>query len=151
MKRKEFISTLGVGFAAVCTGCLAACGKGGSDGPSGGGGNPPPPPPTGVSFTADLNNEIKNVGDFKVSGGVILVRIAASNVVGSFTAVQQACTHEGTSIGFNANQNMFICPNHGSQFSTTGAVIQGPSTGGNIAALKKYNIAITGTTLTVTG
>lgn len=145
MKREEFLSKLGISLVAVCAGgCLAACGKGDTGSPSGG---TNVPVPTNINFTVDLNTEIKNVGDSKVVSSVIVVRTAAGNTVGSFTAVQVACTHEGTSIGYNTNQARFICPNHGSQFANSGAVLVGPAT----ASLKSFNIAIAETTMTVTG
>ncbi|MDF3077293.1 MAG: Rieske 2Fe-2S protein [Sphingobacteriaceae bacterium] len=149
MKRDEFLSQLGISFVAVCAGsCLAACGKGDTGTPSTGGGTvTPPKPPTNVGFTVDLNTELRNVGDSKVSNGVIVVRTAAGNSVSSFTAVQVACTHEGSSIGYSANQGKFVCPNHGSEFSNSGSVITGPAT----ASLKTYAIAISGTTLSVSG
>lgn len=142
MKRNEFLNTLGIGLAAVCAGgCLAACGKSESGSPKA------PSAPGNVNFTVDLNNEIKNVGESKVNSGVIVARISAGNTVASFTAVQVACTHEGTSINYNANQGQFICPNHGSRFSTSGGVLLGPAT----SNLKNYTVAISGNTLTVTG
>ncbi|MXV49861.1 Rieske 2Fe-2S domain-containing protein [Pedobacter sp. HMF7647] len=142
MKRDEFIKAFGIGVAAACTGCLAACKKSGSDSD---GGPQPPTPPANINFSIDLNSEIKNIGESKVSNGVIVVRTGPTNDVSSFTAVQVACTHEGTSINYNANQARFICPNHGSQFATTGAVLLGPAA----TSLKVYNISIQGSTLTV--
>ncbi len=146
MKRTEFLSTLGLGFAAACTGCLASCGKGGEPAP-GGGTIPPPTPPAGVNFNLDLNTDIKAVGESKITSGVIVVRIAAGNAATSFTAVQVACSHEGTSIAYNGTQGNFVCPNHGSVFNTAGVVTTGPAT----LNLKKYTIAVAGTVLTVTG
>ncbi|MGB4399540.1 MAG: Rieske 2Fe-2S domain-containing protein [Daejeonella sp.] len=146
MKRTEFLSTLGIGIAAACTGCLAACGKGG-EGDPGGGGIAPPVPPAGINFTLDLNTDIKSVGESKTTNGVIVVRLAASNEIASFTAVQVACTHEGTAIGFNGAQGNFVCPNHGSIFTPAGVVTQGPA----VINLKKYTIAIASNVLTVTG
>ncbi len=146
MKRNEFISTLGIGLAAACVGCLAACSKSDDPGPTGGGGTTNPPP-AAVSFTVDLNNEIKAVGETKTSGGVIIARIATGNVATSFSAVQVACTHEGTSINFSATQGRFVCPSHAATFTTSGAVINGPAR----INLKKYNVSITGSTLTVSG
>lgn len=144
MDRKEFLSTFGFGLAAVCAGgCLASCSKGGSDSP--GGGNPPTP--RGVNFNVDLANEIKNVGESVTKNGVIVVRLATGTAPASFTAVQVACTHQGTAINFNTPQGNFVCPNHGSQFTTAGVVLNGPAT----ANLKKYNLAISGNTMTVTG
>ncbi len=144
MDRKDFISTMGFTVAAVCTGCLAACSKsGGTSGGGTGGTNPP----ASVNFSLDLNNQLLNVGDVQVSNGVIVARIASGNTTSAFTAVQVACTHEGTSINYVAAQNQFVCPLHGSTFTTSGSVVVGPAT----RSLKKYTITITGTTLTVTG
>ena len=145
MERSEFLSTLGIGLAAACTGCLASCGKG--DEPTPGGPAPTPtPPPASTNFNMDLNTDIKSVGESKTTNGVIVVRLAAGNAVASFTAVQVACTHQGTSIEFKNAQGNFVCPNHFSEFSTSGVVTKGPAT----SNLKKYSIAITGNTLTVT-
>jgi len=73
------------------------------------------------------------------------VRVAAGNIASSFTAVQIACTHEGTSIGYNTGQGIFICPLHGSQFDKNGNVLLGPAA----ASLKHYTVTITGTALAV--
>jgi Rieske Fe-S protein len=145
MDRKEFLTTFGFGLAAICAGgCLASCSKSSTDTPGGGTGTTPP---TGVNFTVDLNNEIKNVGESVIRNGVIVVRLATGSAASSFAAVQVACTHEGTAIAFNNTQTRFICPNHGSQFTTEGAVLNGPAS----RNLKKYNIAVASNTMTVTG
>jgi cytochrome b6-f complex iron-sulfur subunit len=145
MERDEFLSKLGIGALAVCMGCsLVSCGKSGDATPSNG--NNTTTPPTGTTFSVDLNSALTAVGDSKVSNGIILVRIAAGNAVSSFTAVQVACTHEGTSINYNNGQGIFICPLHGSEFSKTGSLIQGPAT----TPLKQYAVTIAGNTLTVT-
>jgi len=146
MERKEFLAKFGIGMAAVCAGCsLYSCGSDPKDEPTPNDGNTNPPPNGGL-FTANLDSELKNVGDFKVSNGVIIVRLAAGTATSAFTAVQVACTHQGTAINFNAAQGKFICPNHGSQFSTGGTVLLGPA----VQPLKVYNVGITGNTLTVT-
>ena len=146
MERQEFLSKLGIGLAAVCAGCsLVACGgKSSNPSPSG---NAPTPPAKGSGnlFTADLNTQLPNVGDSVVQQGVILVRLSAGNTADAFTAVQVACTHQGNSIGYNTGQGIFICPAHGSEFSKTGAVVQGPAA----LPLQKYTVTVTGSTLTV--
>jgi len=145
MKRDKFLSSLGIGVAAVCVGCaFGSCSKSSdSASPSG---TPAPAPGSGTVFTADLTTELTSVGQTKSANGVILVRLAAGNVASSFTAVQIACTHQGTSINYNTSQGIFICPNHGSEFGTGGNVILGPAP----SSLQRYNVGITGTTLTVT-
>jgi nitrite reductase/ring-hydroxylating ferredoxin subunit len=143
MEREEFLSKFGLGIAAVCVGgCFAACGKSDSGTPTP---TPTPAPPAGIKFTANLLTEIMAIGESKSASGIILVRLAAGNAVTSFTAVQRACTHQGTDIDYNAAKGVFVCPNHLSEFSTAGAVLKSPAS----TNLKKYTIEITGTTLTV--
>ncbi|MGF7081332.1 ubiquinol-cytochrome c reductase iron-sulfur subunit [Mucilaginibacter sp. UYCu711] len=150
MEREEFLSKLGIGALAVCMGsCLAACSKSGNAAPSNNNGNSNgssnKPPASGTTITTDLSSSLTSVGDSKVSDGVIIVRIATGNTASAFTAVQVACTHEGTAIGYNSSQNLFICPLHGSIFSKSGAVVQGPAN----TALKQYTVTITNNMLTV--
>ncbi|MES2003397.1 MAG: Rieske 2Fe-2S domain-containing protein [Bacteroidota bacterium] len=140
MQRREFFGSLTGPVVAACAVCMGACSKSGS----GSGTN------TGAvsaNFTVDLASSLLTVGSSVVQNGVIVVRLAASNTPASFTAVQVACTHEGTSINFNSQSNNFVCPNHGSTFTTSGAVTLGPAA----MALKQYSIAINGSTMTVTG
>jgi Rieske Fe-S protein len=147
MERQEFLAKLGISMAAVCTGCsLVGCGSKNNDPAPGTTTNNPPPSGSGNVFSINLATDLQTIGSFKVASGVILVRLAADNVASSFTAVQVACTHEGTSINYNTSQGKFICPNHGSQFSTSGAVLLGPAA----ISLKKYNVTVNGDTLTVT-
>lgn len=143
MQRRDFLSDMGITIALACTGCLAACSKSASTP----GGTTPPNPPTntGFPFTIDLNSQLATVGSSLVKNGVIVVRLDAANDVSSFTAVQVACTHQGTSINYLTSLGHFKCPNHGSEFSTTGSVLLGPAT----TALKDYKIALSGTTLTI--
>lgn len=143
MERRAFLGSLTGPVAAVCAVCLGACGKSG-DAPSSG---PAPVPPANVNFTIDLNANLTTVGASMVQSGVIVVRLATGNTASSFTAVQVACTHEGTSINFNQSGNNFVCPNHGSTFTTNGNVTLGPAS----SALKKYNITIAGNIMTISG
>ena len=140
MERRKFISEVGLSVAGICAVCLGACSKSNAPGGSGG------PGPTNVNFTVDLNSNLLNIGNSIIRSGVIVVRIAAGNTASSFTAVQVNCTHEGTAIDYNTGQGIFICPNHGSRFSTNGTVLLGPAT----SNLQQYNISVVGTSLNVT-
>src|SRR5471030_2137257 len=138
MERSEFLSKFSLGMAAVCAGCsLVSCGGGSKNDNPAPGITPGAPPATGSGnlFTVDLSNDLLNVGDSKIADKVILVRLAAGNSATSFAAVQVACTHQGGTLGYNVNQGIFICPLHGSEFSTTGQVLLGPAT----TALHEYN------------
>lgn len=137
MERKEFLSTLGFSVAACACGALVSCSKS-SDSPDTGGG-------TDTPIEIDLTTSLLTVGSSLTRSGIIIVRLADTNEVASFTAVDVACTHQGTSVFFSAGSDRFICPNHGSEFSTSGSVLQGPAT----RSLKKYNVSIAGNTLSV--
>jgi len=141
MQRRDFLSDMGITIALACTGCLAACSKSASTP----GGGTTPPPNSNFPFTIDLNSQLATVGSSVVKNGVIVVRLNATNDNSSFTAVQVACTHQGTSINYLTNLGHFKCPNHGSEFSTTGSVLLGPATN----ALKVYKVELSGTTLTI--
>ena len=93
----------------------------------------------------DLSSELMNIGDSMVQHGVIVVRLAMGSDPSAFTAVQVACTHQGTAIGYNEAQHRFICPAHGSEFSNTGQVLLGPAT----MPLHEYMVSVSGTQLTV--
>jgi cytochrome b6-f complex iron-sulfur subunit len=43
----------------------------------------------------------------------------------SFIALGMGCTHQGTKVDITGHG--FTCPNHGAQFSSTGAVTRGPA------------------------
>ncbi len=141
MERRDFLGSLSAPVLAACAVCMGACSKSGDGGSTGGVGG------GSANFTVDLNSSITAIGSSLVQSGVIVVRLAAGNVPSSFTAVQVACTHEGTAINYNSAQTKFICPNHGSTFTTSGAVTLGPATNN----LKVYNVAITGSVMTVSG
>ncbi len=144
MERRAFLGSLTGPVLVACAVCMGSCSKSGSSPSS----TPTGGTPTGggpANFTIDLSNSLTTVGSSLVQSGVIVVRLAAGNAPASFTAVQVACTHQGTAINFNQAGNNFVCPNHGSTFTTAGAVTVGPAS----SALQKYNIAIVGNTMTV--
>jgi cytochrome b6-f complex iron-sulfur subunit len=140
MERNEFLKLLGTAGIAVCAGCaLESCSS--SSDPS------VPAAPTGVDFTLDLtagaNAALLVDNGVVYKNGIIIVCLSASTP--TYTAVSQACTHQGTTVAFQPSANKFVCPNHGSQFSTTGSVVLGPAT----SSLKKYKTTLTGTDLRV--
>jgi Rieske Fe-S protein len=141
MERRKFFSTLGSPVLAACAVCMASCSKS-SDSQA-----TTPPPAGSINLSIDLNSQLAAIGSSIVQNGVIITRLASVNTAASFTALQVACTHEGTAIQFEAGNNDFICPNHGSRFTTNGTVINGPAT----KDLKKYTIQISGNTMTITG
>lgn len=142
MERRKFLTEMGQATATVCSlGFLASCSKSGDNpnpDPGGGGGG-------GTRLTANLSTELTAIGSSKVSGNVIVVRTATGNTASSFSALSLICTHEQCTVGYDAADNDFKCPCHGSEYSISGAVTQGPAT----VALTKYTVSVNGNTLTV--
>ncbi len=142
MERRKFINDLGQATAIICAGVyFAACSKSDDNpapgNPSGGGGN--------TRLTANLNSELTAIGNSKINGSVIVVRIADGNIAESFVALSLICTHQGCTVGYDSVATGFKCPCHGSEYNINGAVTQGPAP----QALTKYKITITNNVLTV--
>jgi cytochrome b6-f complex iron-sulfur subunit len=78
------------------------------------------------------------------SGGSVLVAHADD---GSYHAMTSICTHQGCTIDqYISGSKEFVCPCHGSRFSNTGTVTNGPAS----TALKQYATTISGTQLIIT-
>jgi len=155
MERDEFLKSLGLGLALVCTGsCMSGCGKG-SDGPE----KPPTNPPPGGgggggggnTAVIDLATQLKAIGDYTVAGGVLFYRIAAGDTPASFVATESLCPHQGGNLVWKQAANRVECQLHFSQYSTSGAVLQGPQgSAGNTRALKIYSTSVSAGKLTAT-
>ncbi len=141
MKRNEFLSTLTGSFSVACMACLAqACSKDENGAPA-----PVNTPSTSAGFTVNLDTDLKAINNFVARNGYIVIRTATGNTVASFVAYSAVCPHAGSTVEYNASTSSFLCPAHGSTFSSTGELIQGPATRG----LAKLALEISGTTLKV--
>ena len=137
MERDEFLKSLGLGLALVCTGsCFQACSKGGDGDEEG--------PASGTDTASVDISSLASIGSKATVGGVLFMRIAAGNALGSFLATAPICTHEGGQLNWIQAENRIRCSTHGAEFSTTGSVLTGPAT----TALKVYTTTLSGTTLT---
>lgn len=136
MKRSQFIKMVGVGTVACACGQLVSCSSNSTT---------PSPTNANVDFTLDLtasaNAALNADGGFVSSQGIIIARVSAGN----FVALSQACTHQGTPVVFQKSANNFLCNNHGSTFSLTGAVTKGPAA----SPLRKFNTELTGNSLRI--
>lgn len=131
IERKDFLKQVGMGVGAIMLmNCLQSCTDGEIPDPNPGGGNDK------VDITIDLNtaaySALNSKGGSKVvpNPKIIVARTQAD----TFIAVDAECTHQQTIIGYRPATNDFLCTNHGSQFSATGAVTKGPAS----APLTKY-------------
>jgi Rieske Fe-S protein len=79
-----------------------------------------------VTVTVDASSPLATVGGAALvqsSSGSFLVSQTAQ---GTFVALTAICTHEACTVtGFQNSR--YVCPCHGSQYTTTGAVVQGPA------------------------
>ena len=64
---------------------------------------------------------------------------------GKYVALTAVCTHLGCIIKWYPDQNKFICPCHGGQFSNDGAVLKGPPP----KPLESYPVTIAGDQLRI--
>jgi cytochrome b6-f complex iron-sulfur subunit len=146
MERKEFLSLIGLGSAsALAAVCMGGCSKS-TESTTTPGQPTQPTTPTNVNITLDLtqpaNASLATPGGYIYTGGIIVAKTTG----GSFIAVSQACTHQGTTIQYEGTNQRFYCPNHGATFSNTGAVTNGPAT----SSLKQYKTSLSGNMLTIT-
>lgn len=154
MERNEFIKSLGFGLALVCTGsCLQGCGGKGSDV---GSGPDPVKPPTGGggsgnTASVSLASQLKLVGDQATANGVLFFRIAEGNNTSSFVATEALCPHQQGNLVWKQSISRIQCQLHFSEYSSNGAVLQGPqNSSGNTRTLKVYNTSISDNVLTAT-
>ena len=142
MERKEFLRSLGAGAAFALTfPCIHGCS---SDDSEGGGENEVP---TGVDFTIDLTSAegsgLQNNGDFILKEFVVV----AKNLVGSFVAASQICSHQQTDqVRFiDEDGGFFRCFTHGSEFSQNGTPLNSITNN----PLKIFNTELNGDILRV--
>lgn len=98
-----------------------------------------------VAVTVDASSPLAGVG------GAALVQSSAGNFLVSrtaqdaFVALTAVCTHEACTVtGFQNSR--YVCPCHGSQYSITGAVVQGPAP----RALQAFATRFSNNVLTIT-
>ena len=128
----------------TCTAALTDDDAGDDDGGTGGGCATPPPAGglvvTLASFAAlATDGGIARV-DTGSTGPIAAVRVNAT----TYRAFSMACTHAGTTV--NIVGGGFSCPNHGAQFSSTGAVTRGPAA----TALLEYTVTLNAAAGTIT-
>jgi cytochrome b6-f complex iron-sulfur subunit len=98
-----------------------------------------------ITLTVDASSSLSAVGSAALvmaSGRAFLVAHTGQS---TFVAVTAICTHEQCTVSTFQNQ-IYECPCHGSQYSTSGSVIRGPAT----RALTQFTTAFDNNTLTIT-
>jgi cytochrome b6-f complex iron-sulfur subunit len=96
-----------------------------------------------VSVPIDSSSPLATVGSAAITQTSLGQFLVARTGQDSFTALTATCTHEGCTVsGFASSR--FVCLCHGSQFTTSGTVAQGPAT----RSLQSYATQFASTVLT---
>ena len=111
---------------------------------------PPPTSSNGVTVSGNtIRIDLTSQAALAAAGGWLLVIDAQTlvvNVGGSYRAMTSVCTHSACDRNWTFVNSKFTCTCHGSEFDTSGNVLQGPAT----QPLRTYSAALNGTVLTVT-
>jgi len=145
--RREFCACCSKAAGALALGAAAGCG-----------GSPTSPTNSGQPLTSvsasvsgrtvtitTAGSPLASTGGMAITqtsiGTFLVTRTSAS----AATVLTATCTHEGCAItGFSGSQ--FVCPCHGSTFSTSGSVVKGPAT----RSLQQFTAQASDTTVTFT-
>ncbi|WP_075351360.1 QcrA and Rieske domain-containing protein [Algoriphagus marinus] len=147
--RREFIERAGMTAVMTTFGLsfFTACSE--SEEPN----RPNTPPPTGSNGVTVSGNTIRidltSQAALAATGGWLLVIDAQTlvvNVGGSYRALTSVCTHSACDRNWTFASSKFTCTCHGSEFDTSGNVLQGPAN----QPLRSFTTALNGTVLTVT-
>jgi len=141
MNRREVIQKflLGGTVMVVVPSVLTSCSKDETDDP---GNNNPPPPGSDIvlDLTLPANSALNTAGNSKIVNNIIII-----NTGTGFVALSSICTHQGCTVAFNPGAGQLQCPCHGSVYSTSGSVINGPAP----LPLQSYPVSVTDNVLTV--
>lgn len=146
MERKDFIEQVGLSAASILIfGCMQGCSKSDStpEQPTGSNNNTNKAIDFTINITASPFTSLSTAGGFYVdkTNNIIIAR----TLTNEFLAVSSLCTHQQVTVDFQANNNRFVCSAHGSVFSSTGAVLNGPAG----EKLKQFKTTLTGNNLRV--
>ena len=98
-----------------------------------------------ITLTIDGSSPLNNVGSAAFVQGTSGKFLVTQVSQGTFRALTAICTHEGCDVtGFQSGT--FVCPCHGSEYSTSGAVTRGPAT----RSLQQFSTQFTNNVLTIT-
>ena len=87
-------------------------------------------------------SDLATVGGYAYKDNLIIFRTGNTN----YMALSKLCTHSQCTVTYNHASENLPCPCHGSVFTTSGQVTNGPA----LTNLKKYNVVLDGNTLKIT-
>jgi cytochrome b6-f complex iron-sulfur subunit len=140
------VAALGAALAAA----LESCGGGSGSPTSPSGGASALPTVSGTASGSSITVTVTGTA-LATTGALALVRTSARDVLvtrtgaDAFVALSAGCTHQSCEITGYSGQE-FVCPCHGSQFDTSGRVVNGPA----VASLRQYQTQFANDVLTIT-
>ena len=93
-----------------------------------------------IDLAASQNAPLLSSGGFIIRNNVIVI-----NTGDNYVALSSLCTHSACQVTYNASNNNLPCPCHGSLFSITGSVLNGPAD----APLEVFPVTREGDMLTI--
>jgi Rieske Fe-S protein len=135
---------------ASITGALQGCG-GSPMSPASSSAASPLQSVSGTAVNGTVVLTIDAASPLAMAGNAALVQSTLGNFLvtrtaqDSFTAVTAVCTHEACTVTGFENQT-FVCPCHGSRYTTSGTVVNGPAT----QPLRQFAAAFANGVLTIT-
>lgn len=147
--RREFLERAGLTTAMTAFGLIffTSCSDSEDQDPVT---KPPATGSGGISVSGNtINIDLKAQTALATNGGWLLIIDAQTlvvNVGGTYLALTSVCTHSACDRNWTFSNNKFTCSCHGSQFDTSGNVLQGPAN----QPLRSFTTALNGTVLTVT-
>jgi cytochrome b6-f complex iron-sulfur subunit len=93
-----------------------------------------------IDLSAPANAALNTPGGSKVVQDILVF-----NANGSFLALSSICTHQGCTVGYDPAANNIKCPCHGSAFTNTGSIVNGPAA----SPLQSYPVTKSGNILTI--
>ncbi|HSO86845.1 MAG TPA: Rieske (2Fe-2S) protein [Draconibacterium sp.] len=94
-----------------------------------------------VDLTDPAYSALNTVGGYAYKGDIIIIR--STDTV--YLALSKVCTHSQCTVTYSSANKNIPCPCHGSLYTTTGAVVNGPAP----SPLKSYDVKKNGNILTI--
>ena len=145
--RREFCACCSKAAGLLAIGAVTGCG------------GSPTSPSSNASPLASVSGTVSgrvvtvpvSSGALASVGGMAITQTSLGNFLvtrtgtTSATVLTATCTHEGCTVS-NFSGSQFVCPCHGSTFSTSGTVVQGPAN----RSLQQFTAQATDATVTFT-
>ena len=138
MNRRELLKNVAAGTASlfVVPVVLTSCEDDNAD-PDG---NNPDENVLTIDLTEGKYSNLGTAGGSVIENNIIII-----NTGDGYIALSSVCTHNGCQVAYNHESGNLPCPCHGSVFSSSGSVLEGPAE----SPLKTYTVSQEGDILTI--